>query len=66
MANPSTPEAAALRKATARRARTEDAWRTAILAASAAGMSERAIAPLAGVSHQRVHQILSTVTRPAS
>jgi hypothetical protein len=57
-ANRSTAEAA-LTRATARRARAEQAWRDEIRAAADAGMSGRAIAPLASISHQRVHQILT-------
>lgn len=48
-----------LKRATARRDNAASEWRAAILAAKEAGLAERKIAPLAGVSHQRVHQILS-------
>lgn len=48
----------ALKRATSRREASDEAWHKAIHDAHAAGLSVRAIAPLAGISHQRVHQIL--------
>ena len=41
------------------RAHSEDVWRDCILTAHAAGLSYRAIAGAAGVSHQRVAQIVA-------
>jgi transposase-like protein len=47
-----------VRRATARRSRSEQEWRQAIREAQEAGESLRAIAKEAGVSHVRVLQIL--------
>ena len=47
-----------VKRAAERRSSAEQAWVAAILAASAAGQSLRAIAKVAGVSNPRVHQIL--------
>ena len=46
-----------LRRATARRSASDQAWREAIRAARDAGLSYRVIAEAAGVSHVRVLQI---------
>lgn len=46
-------------KASRLRDESERGWRDAILAAHAAGLSYRAIAGAAGVSHQRVAQIVA-------
>jgi transposase-like protein len=47
-----------VRRATARRSRSDTEWREAIRAAREAGLSLRAIAEAAGVSHVRVIQLL--------
>jgi len=47
-----------VRRATARRSRSETDWRASIAAAIAAGKSQREVARAAGVSHTRVQQIL--------
>lgn len=47
-----------LKRATKRRASSEEAWRSAIRDARAEGQTFRAIADAAGVSHVRVQQIL--------
>ena len=51
--------AQALREAALRRRESESAWRAAILTAHRDGMSYRAIAVHAGVSHSRVQQIVN-------
>jgi len=48
----------ALRRATARRSRSEQAWHDAIRDAHAAGESLREIGRAAGISHVRVLQIV--------
>lgn len=47
-----------LKAATTARADVEERWKQAIRDAAEEGMTQRAIAPLAGISHQRVAQIL--------
>ena len=47
-----------LRRLTRKRAESEEAWRAAIRAAHAEGMSLRAIAECVGVAHTRVLQIV--------
>ena len=49
----------ALASTSANRARAEQSWRNAIVDAHTDGLSQRTIARFAGISHQRVHQILS-------
>lgn len=54
MPDPLTP----VKRATTRRAESEEAWRAAIRQARADGASLRQIASAAGVSHVRVLQIV--------
>lgn len=55
---PADQPLAALRTAARRRAAANAAWHTAIRAARDSGLTYRQIAVAAGVSHQRVSQIL--------
>jgi hypothetical protein len=48
-----------VQRATAQRARAEQAWRDAIRKAHQEGQTMRAIAEAAGLSAARVHQIIS-------
>jgi transposase-like protein len=55
---PADPLLTRVRRATARRSRSDTEWRAAICAARDAGLSYRVIAEAAGVSHVRVIQLL--------
>lgn len=54
---PTDPALTRVRRATARRSRSEDEWKAAIRAAVDAGLSLRQVAAAAGVSHVRVLQL---------
>ena len=49
----------AFARTSASRARAEQNWRDAIVGAHMDGLSQRTIAQLAKISHQRVHQLIA-------
>jgi hypothetical protein len=65
MARPKTDRALSdVRRATAQRAKAEQAWREAIRKAHREGQTMRVIAAAAGISATRVHQIITEKEKP--